>query len=91
MVARSVGAITNTQCYYRRYFDLPGVKTKTVHDYCVYSPVKITTIGGEPTIVDIINGMLCVSYQIIRNHKECGGVLYPFDGYHFSFSFRYWP
>ena len=43
------------------------------------------------TMADIINGMFCVSYQIIRNHKECGGVLYPFDGYHFSFSFRYWP
>ena len=43
------------------------------------------------TIVDIINGMFGVSYQIIRNHKECEGVLYPFDGYHFSFSFRYWP
>ena len=34
-----------------------------------------------PTMVDIINGMFCVSYQIIRNHKECGGILYPFDGY----------
>ena len=43
------------------------------------------------TIVDIINGMFGVSYQIIRNHKECEGVLYPFDGYNFSFSFRYWP
>ena len=45
--------------------------------------------GGTTTTVDIINGMFCVSYQIIRNHIECGGVLYPFDEYNFSFSFRY--
>ena len=43
------------------------------------------------TIVDIINGMFGVSYQIIRNHKECEGLLYPFDGYNFRFTFRYWP
>ena len=43
------------------------------------------------TIVDIINGMFCVSYQIIRNHKKCEGVLFPFDGYNFRFTFRYWP
>ena len=24
--------------------------------------------------------MFCVSYQIIRNHKECGGVLYSLMG-----------
>jgi hypothetical protein len=35
--------------------------------------------------------MFCVSYQIIRNHKECEGVLYPFDESNFSFSFSYWP
>ena len=38
----------------------------------------------------IINGMFCVYHQIIRNHKECGGVLYPFGEYNFSFSFRYY-
>ena len=42
-------------------------------------------------MVDVINGMFCVSYQIIRNHKECEGVLYPFDESNFSFSFSYWP
>ena len=36
-----------------------------------------------PTIADIIWNV-CVSYQIIRNHKECGGVLYPFDEYNFA-------
>ena len=45
----------------------------------------------EAAMVDIINGMFGVSYQIIGNHKECDGVLYPFDGYNFSFSFTYWP
>ena len=43
------------------------------------------------TMTDVINGMFCVSYQIIRNHKECEGVLYPFDESNFSFSFSYWP
>ena len=43
------------------------------------------------TMVDVINGMFCVSYQIIRNHKECEGVLYAFDESNFSFSFSYWP
>ncbi len=28
-------------------------------------------------MVDIINGMFGVSYQIIRNHKESEDVLYP--------------
>ena len=32
------------------------------------------------TIVDIINGMFGVSDQIIRNHKECEGILYPLMG-----------
>ena len=42
-------------------------------------------------MTDVINGMFCVSYQIIRNHKECEGVLYAFDESNFSFSFSYWP
>ena len=56
-----------------------NIRTKSL-DASLLKKSSSTTSSKWTTMVDII-----------RNHKECEGVLYLFDEYTFSFSFRYWP